>query len=230
MSRAKENWYFLGTIFILALFLGRPSAVVSKPAVDVVVDLSGFVLILIGLLIRTVSRDWKSNHGNDNLVTDGPYEIVRNPMYLGSLFTGSGLCFIFGSLPFLLVFIAVFLISHQLIVRREEKYLRKHYPEKFEDYIRETPAWFPTITGFGRLISCSFLWIQSVPRAILREKNAIGGNLVGACLLEAIADSIALGWASSQSEVIFWLIVALFLSLIWLVGGKMLQAHAGPAT
>lgn len=230
MSRSKENWYFLGLMAVFALLFGRPSSVINKPIIDIVVDISGFVIILLGLHIRIVSRDWKFNHGGERLVTNGPYGIVRNPMYLGSLLIGSGLCVIFGSLPFILFYIAVFLISHQLVVQREERHLRLRYVDDYENYTKITPAWFPSIAGLGRFLACSFRWTQSMPRALLREKNAIGGNLVGACLLEATADSMSMGWTASCSEVVVWLAVALFLSLLWVVGNKILLRIADTST
>lgn len=230
MSRSKENRYFLGLVVIFALLFGRPSTMISKPTVDVVVDALGLAIVLIGLLIRIVSRDWKINHGEECLVTDGPYGIVRNPMYLGSLLTGSGLCIIFGSLPFLLFYITVFLISHHFVVQREERFLRLRYIDEYEGYAQSTPAWFPSIVGFGRLLACPFRWVQSVPQALLKEKSAIGGNLVAACLLEAAADSITMGWTAARSEVYAWLAVALFVSLLWAAGGKIFHRFADSAT
>jgi len=230
VARSKENWCFVGSMVAFGLLFARPSSVISAAFVDPVVDGFGFVLVLVGLLIRLASRDWKLRQEDERLVTDGPYGYVRNPMYVGSFLAGLGLCIVFGSLPFIVFYTAAFFVTHMLVARREERYLRSVYADDYENYVRQVPAWFPSIAGFRKLLKCSLSWIQSAPRALLKERHAIAGNLIGACLLEVAADSIARRHSVSHLEVAVWLIVASSILAIWAVSGRVLHRLADVRT
>ncbi len=209
MSRSRENWYFVLVMAVVAVIIGRPSSSLSKPPAETLVDTTGFLLVLAGVMIRAASRDWKIAHGSKFLVTDGPYGIVRNPMYLGSLLAGFGLCLIFGSVLLTLAFILAFVVVHQIIVRREQRFLRWKFGEEYDNYTARVPAWLPSVFGMCRLVFNSFSWMKSVPAALVRERNAIVGNLAGAMVVEALADSMAMGWRASRGEAVMWMAGAL---------------------
>lgn len=221
MSRSRENLYFVGFMAVGALLIARPSHIIAGPSVDIAVDVLGLAIVLAGLAVRVVSRDWKVAHSNGQLVTDGPYGICRNPMYLGSLLTGFGLCIIFGSLPFLLLYLAGFLIAHQVIIRREQKYLGAQFGEQYALYLKATPTWFPAVTGFVRLLSGFWPERKALPNAILRERHAIAGNLLAACLLEATADSLVMGWHTARGEAGVWLAAGVSICLLWALAGRI---------
>jgi protein-S-isoprenylcysteine O-methyltransferase Ste14 len=80
-----------------------------------------------------------------NLVTDGPYSFVRNPIYTGmfGMLIASGLAFErWITLPIAIVFFAVGLVIR---VRTEEKLLRGAFGQEFEDYAKRVPAVIPGI-------------------------------------------------------------------------------------
>jgi protein-S-isoprenylcysteine O-methyltransferase Ste14 len=79
------------------------------------------------------------------LITQGPYGIVRNPIYLGmfGLLLATGLAV--SRWQALLAGIPLFLIGNQLRIRSEEKLLREAFGEKFAEYARRVPAFFPRI-------------------------------------------------------------------------------------
>jgi len=80
-----------------------------------------------------------------NLVTDGPYSFVRNPIYTGmfGMLIASGLAFErWITLPIAIVVFAVGLVIR---VRTEEKLLRGAFGQEFEDYAKRVPAVIPGI-------------------------------------------------------------------------------------
>jgi protein-S-isoprenylcysteine O-methyltransferase Ste14 len=77
------------------------------------------------------------------LITSGPYAVVRNPIYLGmfGLMVATGL--VFTTWWALLAAIVVFLIGNQVRIRAEERLLRETFGSQFDDYASRVPAFFP---------------------------------------------------------------------------------------
>jgi protein-S-isoprenylcysteine O-methyltransferase Ste14 len=98
--------------------------------------------------VRTLGKQWalvaRVVDGHE-LITQGPYGIVRNPIYLGmfGLLLATGLAV--SRWQALLAGIPLFLIGNQLRIRSEEKLLREAFGEKFAEYARRVPAFFPRI-------------------------------------------------------------------------------------
>jgi protein-S-isoprenylcysteine O-methyltransferase Ste14 len=81
------------------------------------------------------------------LVTEGPYHHIRQPLYLGMsgllLATILGVSSLFGlALAFIL-----FSIGTILRIRVEEKLLFETFGKEFEDYSKRVPAFFPRFGG-----------------------------------------------------------------------------------
>jgi protein-S-isoprenylcysteine O-methyltransferase Ste14 len=80
--------------------------------------------------------------GHD-LITSGPYSVVRNPIYTGMfgmlLATGLAISHWIG----LLIAVVIFSIGTAIRVHSEEKLLRAVFGEKFEAYSRRVPAVVP---------------------------------------------------------------------------------------
>ena len=96
--------------------------------------------------IRTLGKQWslaaRVVEGH-KLVTEGPYSIVRNPIYTGMfgmlLATGLAVSHWIG-LAFAIV---VFAIGTFIRVRSEERLLREMFGPEFEAYARKVPAVIP---------------------------------------------------------------------------------------
>ena len=77
------------------------------------------------------------------LVKEGPYQWVRNPMYLAVLAMVIGQTLLFRS--FLLVGYALLVGAavHAFVVFVEEPSLRDQFGESYENYLRTVPRWLP---------------------------------------------------------------------------------------
>jgi protein-S-isoprenylcysteine O-methyltransferase Ste14 len=96
--------------------------------------------------IRTLGKQWtyvaRVIEGH-RLIVEGPYNMVRNPIYLamfGSLLS-TGLVFTKWWAFFPAV--VVFLIGTQIRISREEKLLAATFGQEWTDYTRRVPAMFP---------------------------------------------------------------------------------------
>ena len=80
------------------------------------------------------------------LVTSGPYQFVRHPLYLAGLMVGLVLLAGAWSLPALALF-TLYAVATLLRARAEERVLRRAFPDDYEQYARATPAYLPRLRG-----------------------------------------------------------------------------------
>ena len=78
------------------------------------------------------------------LVVQGPYRYVRNPMYLGVLLLLLGQTAYFRSITLLQYTIVWFIIVNVIVVWYEEPALRRRFGERYERYVRSVHRWWPT--------------------------------------------------------------------------------------
>ena len=127
-----------------------PIAAMSKPleialAVLTIVLAVGSVWF-VSAAVRALGKQWsiaaRVVEGH-KLVTEGPYRIVRNPIYtgmLGMLLATSLAISHWIALP---IAIVVFAIGTWIRVHSEEKLLREAFGAEFEEYARKVPAVVP---------------------------------------------------------------------------------------
>jgi protein-S-isoprenylcysteine O-methyltransferase Ste14 len=102
----------------------------------------------ISAAVRTLGKQWslaaRVLEGH-NLITTGPYNVVRNPIYTGMfgmlLATGLAISHWIG----LVIGVIVFAIGTVVRVRSEEKLLREVFGVEFEAYARKVPAVVPLL-------------------------------------------------------------------------------------
>lgn len=132
---------------------------------DYALDALGFALVLFGFLFRISARGYKeerTNNGN-SLVKDGPYAIVRNPMYFGSFIIGTGVIIMFLKLWFFLIFTAIFLMIYMPQMKKEEDMLLDRFGHEYKEYCRVTPKYFPKSDYLLRLnqyVSLKPFWVK----------------------------------------------------------------------
>ena len=114
----------------------------------------GCLLILAGMVLGL----WCTRHfivvgqGTPNpldppafLVRAGPYQVVRNPMYLSVAVALAGEALAFGSVTLVAYFCLIVAVSHLLVVSYEEPTLRRSFGPAYEDYCKNVPRWIPRV-------------------------------------------------------------------------------------
>jgi protein-S-isoprenylcysteine O-methyltransferase Ste14 len=96
--------------------------------------------------VQTLGKQWTYEarviEGHE-LITEGPYAVVRNPIYLGmfGLMVATGLAYTTWWALGAAIF--VFLVGNRIRIRAEEKLLREAFGVQFDEYARRIPAFFP---------------------------------------------------------------------------------------
>jgi protein-S-isoprenylcysteine O-methyltransferase Ste14 len=77
------------------------------------------------------------------LVVQGPYRVVRNPMYLGAGLALGGAALFYGSLALLAYAGGFCLAVHLFAVWFEEPTLRRTFGKEYDDYCQRVSRWWP---------------------------------------------------------------------------------------
>jgi protein-S-isoprenylcysteine O-methyltransferase Ste14 len=126
------------------------------------IGLLGFPLILLGQIIRVSARGYKAEHSCESraLIQDGPYQVVRNPMYLGILLIGSGVVLVVFKLWVLAIFLTVFVIRYIVLIHQEEKKLLAVFPAAYQAYRKKVPRILPKLSAIINLNINAYLPVK----------------------------------------------------------------------
>ena len=95
--------------------------------------------------VPALGRQWRFEAGLDSqhqLVTTGPYRVIRHPIYTSMLCILLGTGFMVTPLLLLLATL-IFIMGMEIRVRTEEKLLESRFGEQFLAYRRSVPAYVP---------------------------------------------------------------------------------------
>jgi len=138
----------------------------KKEPLEELLDTLGIVFVLFGFLLRIVARGYKEemSQGGNRLVTNGPYCLMRNPMYFGTLLIGIGITSVLLKLWSVPIFLIICLFIYLPQINREEKILLKRFGEDYKNYCKFSPKYFPNIRRLLNLKayvpSLKFSWIK----------------------------------------------------------------------
>jgi protein-S-isoprenylcysteine O-methyltransferase Ste14 len=110
----------------------------------------GLTIQALGLVLAiwarsTLGKNWSgriSIGGNQELVIRGPYQMVRHPIYTGGLMAVLGTAMVSGQLR---AFLGLMLVAIGISIKilREERALRQHFGEGYEEYAKRVPGLIP---------------------------------------------------------------------------------------
>jgi protein-S-isoprenylcysteine O-methyltransferase Ste14 len=118
--------------------------VLSRPSIA---SLSaGAPVSLLGLALRA----WAAGHlaKNESLAATGPYAMMRNPLYLGSLLAAAGLAIASASAWVGVIAVASFVLIYFPVIEQEEQHLAKLFPE-YAVYAARVPQLIPRSLRLG---------------------------------------------------------------------------------
>ncbi|HEX8966245.1 MAG TPA: isoprenylcysteine carboxylmethyltransferase family protein [Chloroflexota bacterium] len=154
------RWYLFGLLIpYVALFfkLWRPLPLRLSPAGRLTASASGAVLSLLGMglviwgrlalgrMYNVSSALGNRLYADQELVTTGPFALVRHPMYVGALIACVGGVLLYRT------WAAVMILAHEAVfwVRagREEQALAAEFGDTWRRYARRVPSGVPVLGG-----------------------------------------------------------------------------------
>ena len=165
-GRTIYRWRVRSSLFLLVLII-----ILARPT---------WVSILIGLAVCApglLIRAWASGHikKEKELAVSGPYQYTRNPLYLGNFVLGLSIAAGTNSWWCALIFAAYFLVFYPPVIKEERERMKRLFPDKYEEYKKKVPLFFPKFKPFFSVGSNKFSWALYKKN---REYRALIGTLV----------------------------------------------------
>lgn len=158
---SAQWWAKLG--FVLAIIIGFAAPIAAVAGLDDVeaidsntLHLLGLVVALVGVALTLVAQlamgsSWRIGvdpNERTGLVTSGPFELVRNPIFTAMIVTVAGLTMVIPN-PLTIVGLVALIAALEVQVRLvEEPYLTSMHGDGYRTYARRVGRFVP---GLGRL-------------------------------------------------------------------------------
>lgn len=112
------------------------------------IERSGVLFIVIGILGRTWCSMYIGGYKLKRLVTEGPYSLTRNPLYVFSAIAAFGLGAQLGSAFFALLCAAATVAIFLLVIGHEERALAAKFPAEYAAYKARVPRLIPSFRNW----------------------------------------------------------------------------------
>ena len=199
--------------FVLAtlLVVTRPSEALRADSVARGVTLAGIAIALSGQAIRFfeigfayIKRGGKNRRiYADDLVTEGVYAHVRNPMYVANFLILVGLAILWGSPLAFAIGVPLVGFLYFAIVVSEEAYLRDKFGAAYDAYARDVNRFVPRLAGlFDTVQGSRYDW-----RKALRKEYGTPHGLGWGILLMIVFRTLRLEGFSGQQHLL-WICAA----------------------
>lgn len=98
--------------------------------------------------VRHLGKQWRMKaalNADHELVTSGPYRIIRHPIYASMFAMLIMSVLLMGKLPWWPIAVALFLIGIEIRIHAEDGLLRERFGSRFEDWKSKVPAYLPLL-------------------------------------------------------------------------------------
>jgi len=112
-------------------------------AAHAIMEWTGYVMVILCVLGRGYCSAYIGGRKNDEVICQGPFSIVRNPLYVFSFIGIAGIGLQSGMLSLPLILILGFALYYPKVVAREEAFLLHKFGDVYRDYMQKTPRWLP---------------------------------------------------------------------------------------
>ncbi len=146
-SRKAIYWITAVPLVFIGVFFYRPWE--DESILDFVVEWLGYLFIIAGTGLRMWSTLYIGTHKSLRLITDGPYSICRNPLYLGTFSVMIGMSLCFENLVLLAAILLIVFPIHFFVISAEEKHLAEIFGTAYEEYKKKVPRFGFAFSNFN---------------------------------------------------------------------------------
>ena len=153
---AKYRMHLLRTSILLLIILSVTNNNFKAYTLEITtieslqMSILGFIMIVFGSFGRIWASLYIEGNKTKNLITAGPFSIVRNPLYFFSLIMLLGFSLALKAIYLPLALFFIFVLFHLPTIANEEKKLQDIHGEKFTSYVKSTPRLIPNIFKYKK--------------------------------------------------------------------------------
>jgi protein-S-isoprenylcysteine O-methyltransferase Ste14 len=144
--RRKQLVLVAITLLFLLLLFTESRWRAPFPHLYGLIEKAGLALIVICILGRTWCTLYIGGRKKRELISKGPYSVVRNPLYLFTSIGAAGIGAQSGSLLLAALSTAVSLATFYAVARQEEAFLADAFPDDFPAYSARVPRFWPRLS------------------------------------------------------------------------------------
>lgn len=166
-----EMYGFPLTIYLLARFFGLDVSLTGSKnvwsqlfghgnlpmVIAMVIGYAFFVIPGLGLLAEGWREIYHARR-EGRLATDGLYGVVRHPQYTGIFLAIFGEGIVHWPTLVSVVMFPIIVVAYVLLARKEERQMLVEYGERYRDYQRRVPMFFPRWGEWRRLFAAIGGW------------------------------------------------------------------------
>ena len=133
-------------VLVVLLVIFTMSSFKQGGLADILLDTSGLFLLTVCSMGRLWALLYISGKKTQEVITDGPYSIVRHPLYLFSFIGAIGIGLASDNILVLAALVIFYLSYYPLTILSEEKTLTKKFGQAYIDYAKRTPRFLPKLS------------------------------------------------------------------------------------
>ena len=134
---------------IISIYFNTTMFPRSIRIVGILLGMMGDIIFIISVL--TMKESWRagvSHEEKTDLITDGIYQISRNPAFLGFDLVYIGMCIMFFNLALIVISLLAIIMFHLQIKYVEEPFLKQEFTEQYLQYYQQVNRYIGKMTSF----------------------------------------------------------------------------------
>jgi len=147
-SRVAASRIFGALVIILVLFTSHSFK--QENIIDLLFEMLGLFFLTICSIGRLWALIYIGGLKRRELITEGPYSIVRNPLYLFSFIGAIGIGLASENLLVLAVILLFYLLYYPLTILAEERKLAETFGNDYVEYTKRTPRFLPRLSLYKK--------------------------------------------------------------------------------
>jgi protein-S-isoprenylcysteine O-methyltransferase Ste14 len=190
LNRSRILLSQLIVVGALACVYFSSSLITVEGGVHEFFDGLGEIMVALCAMGRLYCSAFLGGFKNRLIVRDGPYSIVRNPLYVLSWIGFTGIAFMTNHLVLMIGVPVAFAAMYHFLVAREEAFLLGRFGDEYRAYMRDVPRFLPDFSRYSapetlqmapRFLTKGFLdavwWLAAYPviefSEVLQEHHII---------------------------------------------------------
>jgi protein-S-isoprenylcysteine O-methyltransferase Ste14 len=143
-QRVVVSRIFAIVVILLVTFTAAPYK--EGSLTDILFETFGLFLLTVCSMGRLWALLYISGYKKLELITEGPYSMVRHPLYVFSLIGAIGIGLASENILVLAALVIFYLSYYPLTIFVEEKKLTEKFGQSYLDYIKCTPRFLPKLS------------------------------------------------------------------------------------